>query len=77
MAAQAVLSHRRVFHHEWSPLFGMTLVTQLINRIRREHVLPKTAMDRMAIGASCLALSNRVVGLSHRFCPQLFVATKA
>ena len=61
VAIQAVLLDRRMLEGIGASLFGMTLVTEVIDRISLHHLGPKASMDLMATAAFDPALIDRMM----------------
>ena len=65
VTAHAILANRRVFPEKRAPLFGMTAVASIIDRLRHEHLLPFAAMGvvtRCAADLRVALLSAKQMG---------------
>ena len=65
MTRHAILANRRVFPEKRAPLFGMTAVASIIDRLRHEHLLPFAAMGvvtRCAADLRVALLSAKQMG---------------
>ena len=60
VAVQAVLLNGRMLKCIGPSLFGMTLIAEVIDRIRFHHLWPKASMDLMATAAFYPALFYRM-----------------